>query len=94
MAQKPFKLEIDYFGFKVSKELESLEDALGVTLSLGPFVKIGIRDLRLDATYHTTVGIHQQDQGKPRPPFRIPLDGGDGNLVLFISLWKILVGVT
>ena len=55
---------------------------MGITISLGPFVKVGIRDLRPDATYHTTVGIHQQEPGKPRPPFQIPLDGGDGNLSL------------
>ena len=82
MAQNSFKLEIDYFGFKVIKELVRLEDIVGLTISLGPYVKIGIRDLRPDATYHTTVGIHQQDPGKPRPPFRIPLEGGDGNLSL------------
>ena len=79
---KPYKLEIEYFGLKFSKDLEKLEDILGMTLSLGPFVKVGVRDLRPQATYHTTVGIHQQVPGDPRPPFQIPLDGADGTLSL------------
>ena len=82
MAGKPYKLEIDFFGLSFSKELEKLEDVLGVTLSLGPFVKVGIRDLRPQATYHATVGIHQQVPGDPQPLFRIPLDGADGSLSL------------
>ena len=55
---KPYKLEIEYFGLKFNKDLEKLEDILGMTLSLGPFVKVGVRDLRPQTTYHTTVGIH------------------------------------
>ena len=82
LMAKSFKLEIEYFGLTFNKELEKLEDILGITLSLGPFVKVGVRDLRPQATYHTTVGIHQQTPGDPRPPFQIPLDGGDGTLSL------------
>ena len=40
MAEKPYKIEIDYFGLKVTKQLDKLEDAIGMTLSLGPFVKV------------------------------------------------------
>ena len=43
---------------------------------------MGVRDLRPQATYHTTVGINQQVPGNPRPPFQIPLDGADGTLSL------------
>ena len=79
---KPNKLEIEFFGLKFSKELEKLEDVLGMTLSLWPFVKVGIRDLRPQATYRTTVAIHQQVPGEPNPPFQISLDGADGTLRL------------
>ena len=75
---KPYKLEIEFFGLKFSKKLEKLEDVLGMTLSLGPLIKVGIRDLRPQATYHTTVAIHQQGPGEPNPPFQISLDGADG----------------
>ena len=53
-----------------------------MTLSLVLIVKVGVRDLRPQATYHTTIGIHQQVPGYPRPPFQIPLDGADGTLSL------------
>ena len=79
---KPYKLEIEYFGLKFNNNLEREEDILGMTLSLGPFVKVGVRDLPPQATYHTTVGIYQQVPGDPRPPFQIPLDGADGTLSL------------
>ena len=82
MADKPYKIEIEYFGLKVSKQLDKLEDAIGQTLSLGPFVKVGIRDMRPHSAFHTTVGLHQQLPGRRTPPFRIPLEGGDGSLSL------------
>ena len=67
MAQKPYKIEIEYFGMKVAKQLDKLEDAVGLTLSLGPFAKVGIRDMSPHSTFHTTVGMHQQLPGR-RPP--------------------------
>ena len=82
MAENPYKIEIEYFGLKVTKQLDKLEDAIGMTLSLGPFVKVSIRDLRPHSTYHTTVGLHQQLPGKRAPPFRIPLEDGDGSFSL------------
>ena len=82
MAQKPYKIEIEYFHMKVAKQLDKLENAVGLTLSLGPFVKVGIRDMSPHSTFHTTVGMHQQLPGKRPPPFRIPLEGGDGSLSL------------
>ena len=82
MAEKPFKLEVEYFGPKVSKMLDKLEDAVGLTLSLGPYVKIGIRDLRPHSSFNTTVGLLQQLPGRRPPAFKIPLEGGDGSLCL------------
>ena len=89
MAVKLYKLKIEFFGLKFSKELEKLEDVLGITLSLGPFVKVGLRDLRPQTTYHTTVGIHQQVPGDPQPLFQIPLDGANGSLSLVPIAMKI-----
>ena len=40
-----------------------------MTLSLGPFVKVRVRDLWQQATYQTMVGIYQQVPGDPRSPF-------------------------
>ena len=77
---KPYKLEIEFFGLKFSKELEKLEDVLEITLSLGPFVKMAIRDLRPQATYDTTVAIHLQVLGEPKTLFQISLDAADGTL--------------
>ena len=65
---------------KVAKQLDKLEDAVGLTLSLGPFVKVGIRDMSPHSTFHSTVGMHQQLPGKLPPPFQIPLKGYDGSL--------------
>ena len=82
MAEKPFKLEIEYFGLKVAKKLDKLEDAVGLTLSLEPFVKVGIRDMSPHSTFHNTVGMHQQLPWKRPPPFQIYFKGDDGSLSL------------
>ena len=82
MAQKLYKIEIEYFGMKVAKQLDKLDNAVGLTLSLGPFVKVKIRDMSPHSTFHTTVGMHQQLFGKRPPLFQIPLEGGDGSLSL------------
>ena len=45
MAHKPYKIEIEYFGMKVAKQLAKVMDAVGLTLSLGLFVNVGIRNM-------------------------------------------------
>ena len=82
MATKPFRLEVEYFGLKVSREVEKLDDLVGLTLALGPFVKIGIRDLTPSASIHTTVALYQPTQGSKPPPFSKTIEGGDGTLLL------------
>ena len=82
MGHKPFRLEIEYFGLKVSQEIDRLEDLLGMTLALGPYVKIGLRDLAANAPIHTTVALYQPSQGSKPPPFSKKIDGGDGSLLL------------
>ena len=81
MATKLFKLEVEYFGVKVHKDLEKLEDVVRITLSLGPYVKFGIRDTT-NASIHTKVALYQPSNGSRLPPFSMPIGGGDGSLLL------------
>ena len=62
--------------------MEKLDDLVGMTLALGPFVKIGIRDLTPSASIHTTVALYQPTQGSKPPPISKTIEGGDGTLLL------------
>ena len=92
MAEKPFKLEIEYFGVKVSKKLDKLEDAVGLTLSLGPFVKVGIRDMRLHSSFHTTVSLYQHDPERRLPRFKFHSMVVTAALAYSPFQWNSLVG--
>lgn len=79
---KLFKLEVEYFGYKYTKELEKLDDAVGVTLSLSPFVKVGIRDMTPQALFKTIVGLNQKLLCHREPTFSIPVNTDNGDLRL------------
>ena len=53
-----------------------------MTLAIGSFVKIGIRDLTPSASIHRTEALYQPTQGSKPPPHSKKTGGGDGTLLL------------